>query len=347
MVQRKIKHFNQLILIAAILFTGLLIYRTFNADAMLTAIKGLNSLPLVIGIVLMLVYVLLEVWMMHLLIGRHKSRPPIRIAFKSTVVGQYYSLITPFASGGQPMQLAAMVEDGVKGHHATAVLVNKFLYFQVGVSLYAIVLSLLNLKTVGDLIAKTFGLIGFGLAVNFTGLTLFVLLIINPGWVKHLAIKLIRIFARNRKDEHMRQQKEKRWLGKIDQTADAIHDMLLCPRLALKMGIMTFLQLTAYFGITFCIYKAFGFSGFSFLQIVTLQALLYLSISLLPSPGSAGVAEGGFHWLFGAVFTSGTLVGAMLIWRGISYYLTLIVSGLLTFFLTLRKRSYIKNPQCP
>lgn len=68
-----------------------------------------------------------------------------------------------------------------------------------------------------------------------------------------------------------------------------------------------------------------------------MQSILYMSIALLPAPGSAGVAEGGFFIIFGSVFPSQYISGALLIWRGITYYVNLIVSATITLFTDFRR----------
>ncbi len=95
------------------------------------------------------------------------------------------------------------------------------------------------------------------------------------------------------------------------------------------------LQVTAFFSITFFVYRALGLSGASVYHIITLQALLYMAIAFIPSPGTVGAAEAGFAMLLGSVFSSNIIAVALLLWRGISYYFGLVVCGLFTFYLYL------------
>ena len=63
--------------------------------------------------------------------------------------------------------------------------------------------------------------------------------------------------------------------------------------------------------------------------IAALQAVLFLVVSLIPLPGGTGASEGGFLLLYTSVFTGGALETAMLLSRFASFYLPLLVSGLL------------------
>lgn len=326
------KWFNALVILAVTLLTAGIFTKSGNPKMILALMGNLNPLYIGLALLSMLIYLLLEAVMMHLLIVMEKKRASIKIALKSTIIGQYYSMITPFATGGQPMQLIAMVDDGLEASHATAILVNKFLYFQVGVSVYAGLLSLLYLPFLWQFFTHSYGLLGVGVLVNFVALSGLVLTVIRPKWLKLALWKITGIFEWLRGKRSRGAMEQRSWFRKIDDTAHSTRRLLVNKPLMLRMMVLTAIQLTAYFGITYFIYRAFGLEGQSFLKIVSLQAVLYLSVSLLPMPGSAGVAEGSFHWIFGTVFTSGSLMGAMLVWRGISYYLNLLISGALTLY---------------
>ncbi len=105
----------------------------------------------------------------------------------------------------------------------------------------------------------------------------------------------------------------------------------------INLTLQTIIQLTAFFGITYFVYRAFGQNDKAFIEVIALQSILYMSISLIPAPGSAGVAEGGFYMVFSSLFSGGAATGAVLIWRGITYYLNLIISGIITVIATAHR----------
>ncbi|MEG2082617.1 MAG: UPF0104 family protein, partial [Oscillospiraceae bacterium] len=58
-------------------------------------------------------------------------------------------------------------------------------------------------------------------------------------------------------------------------------------------------------------------------------------------PGAVGASESGFILLFKTLFSPVNLTGAMLLSRGVSFYLFVFVTGLLIFFDTIfTKRCY-------
>jgi uncharacterized membrane protein YbhN (UPF0104 family) len=64
---------------------------------------------------------------------------------------------------------------------------------------------------------------------------------------------------------------------------------------------------------------------FDHLLVIGRQAVLWIIMVLSPTPGSAGVAELGFSWLFSDFVPAGIALGLAILWRLISYYPYLII----------------------
>jgi uncharacterized membrane protein YbhN (UPF0104 family) len=54
---------------------------------------------------------------------------------------------------------------------------------------------------------------------------------------------------------------------------------------------------------------------------VTLQTLLYISASFVPLPGASGAQEYGFTLFFGSIFPGTMMIGVIVVWRIMTYYL--------------------------
>lgn len=80
------------------------------------------------------------------------------------------------------------------------------------------------------------------------------------------------------------------------------------------------------------------------MDIIALQSLHYMAVSFMPTPGTAGAAEGGFYMIFNAIFSKDIMNFALLIWRFIDYYLRLIISGIITLidFISRKFKKEIK-----
>ena len=61
-----------------------------------------------------------------------------------------------------------------------------------------------------------------------------------------------------------------------------------------------------------------------------MQSVLYATVSGIPSPGAVGVTEAAFMQIFKSVYPKGVMSSAILVNRGINFYLFLIISGIVT-----------------
>lgn len=330
------KILNGLLLLGICLITALVLIGTTEPENLMNTIRSVNLSYIYLGIMALILYISLEVLMIHLMLNHGSEIHYSWLhSLKVTAVGQYFNLVTPFSSGGQPMQLHAMIQDGIPLKLGTAVLVNKFLAFQMGVTVYSFVLILIQFGLFHRGVPATSPLVFLGVAINCGGLALLVLSIYRPVLLKVLSKAVLKGLHRVgivRRILHW-----DNWMDhRIEDYTLHIREMLGVKRLIVPIVLLTFIQLTAYFSIGWFVYRALGLWGSSFLSIITLQALLFVSVAFIPTPGSAGASEGAFYLLFAAIFTENSIAGGVLLWRGISYYLNMVLTGLIALSFTVK-----------
>ena len=74
-----------------------------------------------------------------------------------------------------------------------------------------------------------------------------------------------------------------------------------------------------------------------------MQAVLYGTVSGIPSPGAVGVSEGAYLAIFESVFPKIMLDGAMLLTRGVNFYLFIGISALIVLITTMREKNKKKR----
>lgn len=72
-----------------------------------------------------------------------------------------------------------------------------------------------------------------------------------------------------------------------------------------------------------------GLNEYSVIDILALNNFMYMAVSLVPTPGSAGASEGAFYLLFSGIFPQSIMFMSMLLWRFYVYYLILFVGSVL------------------
>lgn len=330
----KKKCINYIILAIIILLSFRVLLGNIDPAIFYETIKMADGRFLLLGFVCMFVYWGLEALMMDNLIKKVNPEMKFWSAIKTTIIGQYYSFLTPFASGGQPMQLYELGKDQMPIGNATAVLVSKFLIFQITVTLYSMVLFFLKIHSLFVNVQAVTTFVLFGLAINVIGLTMIVLMAFKPQKVEKVGHLVIEGLWRIKIIKH-----RERAYGRLNHLTEeyqmAMGQFHEDVKNTIWLFVLSVVQLTAFFSITYLVYLALGLRGVSYIDVISLQAMLYMAVSFIPSPGTAGASEVGFSLLLGSIFTSHLLAMAIILWRGISYYFGLVFCGLFTLYVYL------------
>lgn len=338
----KKKLLNYVVLALIVLLSLKVLIGSVDPETFVETLKMADVRFLFMGIVCMFIYWGLEALMMHNLMKKVSPEMTFWSALKTTIIGQYYSLLTPFASGGQPMQLYELGKAKMSVGNATAVLVGKFLLFQVTVTLYSMTLFFLRLQ---GIVAGAKGATSFvvlGLSINTIGLTAIILMAFKPKAMESIGQWIIEGLHRLKllKNREKAYKRLNHWIEEYQLAMTEFHGDL---KNNIWLFALSIVQLTAFFSVTYLVYLALGLRGVSYIDIISLQAMVYMAVSFIPSPGTAGASEVGFSLLLGSIFTSHLLAMAILLWRGISYYFGLIFCGLFTLYVYITDKRRAKT----
>ena len=100
----------------------------------------------------------------------------------------------------------------------------------------------------------------------------------------------------------------------------------------LRVLFLTFCQRLALFSVTYFVYRAFGLKGTAMITLVLLQSTISVSADMLPLPGGMGISEHLFLTIFDPIFYGDLLLPAMVLSRGIAYYVQLGFSAAVTMY---------------
>ncbi|WP_113672441.1 lysylphosphatidylglycerol synthase transmembrane domain-containing protein [Vallitalea guaymasensis] len=329
-------------IIIVVVFTVITVYLLANSKEIAEfpeLVKRLEIKFLYIAISLMLLYLVINSTIIYI-IGKEISK---EITFMKSVylsfVGQYYSLITPFAAGGQPAQIIAMkTKYNIPISVGTTITVKKFLIFQVVVSLYAISMFFTKIHFIMNKYSGLIVFIVIGLSVNLIGGVLIILL----SYSKTVVVKILDFVILIANKLHLGKRiKRDSIIEHIDDYVKNIEEIKNNKKTMLTLIVMTFIQLTIYFSITYFIYLSLGSTGANYIDILGIQTIVYVVVSFIPTPGGAGASEGSFYLLFKVFFSRDVLLYAMALWRIITYYGNMIFSGLI--LLLVRIFGYFKK----
>ncbi|NLM21479.1 MAG: flippase-like domain-containing protein [Peptococcaceae bacterium] len=278
----------------------------------------------------MLLYWLNDMLIFKTLFYSTNTRQSYLSSLKLTMVGQYYNLITPFGSGGQPAQILTMTNSlKLPLGLATSLTISKFMIYHVIITIFPLVMFLLKPDIImrQTIIGKS--IIAFGIGINVLGLFLIFALCFNSKIVYKIVLLFITLLKRFKLAKNIQNSDISRH---INEYKLCLNSFLANKKILFIVSGFCLLQVTAYFSVTYFVYLSLGLSQASLLDILAIQSLLYTAVNTIPIPGNVGVSEGFFYLVFGIVFPAKLIVYAIMLWRLVIYYFNLTVTGLFVLF---------------
>lgn len=325
----KVKKLNLIIIFIALMaiigYVGITDFHNMR-----NIIHKVNFIWILGTLLLMVLYWFLETLILYLVTKKVHNKQKFNETLQTTMIGQFFNCITPFSSGGQPMQAVHMAKLGVPFGIASSCLLIKFIIYQVVLTLYALVVLCLK---IGEFSAKVEGftyMVMIGFIVNVV--VVFVLLSI--GWFKKITIKVVfKIinFLEKIKLIKNKEQKKVYIIKEFDSFYKSFRWMKSHKKIIFYMAILSAMQLTVYFLVPYFIYRSFGLQG-RMLSIISAQAFVLMISSFIPLPGAVGGAEVSFFAFFKLFFPANLLNISVLLWRIITFYLTICIGMCFTLW---------------
>lgn len=327
-MQKNIKQYAGLLYIALMtaIIAAILIF-TDEWRQISILLETLDPLWTALSAGCILCYLLCRVATLRFYLRSHGHFVSWREALAVSGAGQFYSAITPSASGGQPMQIWELHRRGVPVSLGTACVSVKFIGFQAALLLSGGILWISNREMVAEQLWGFRWLVALGYALNI-GLLLLILLAVSHEnllnrWIRKISLLCAKL--RLIKSPDTLQSKLR---AVISDYCFSLKSLLQRPKTALSVLFLSLVQVYLFMSVPVCMYHALGLSGAKAGEILTLQYLLFISAAFIPLPGASGAQESGFCLFFRNIFPESSLTAAMVCWRFLSYYL-LIFAGLL------------------
>ena len=300
--------------------------------------QSANPWFLLLGIFLMLMYFAMEAINIKSILKSFGEKLSFLKAYKFTMIGFFFAAITPSATGGQPLEVYYMSKEKIPAAHSALALLVQVCGIQVSTMLLGIISMLLNIKL---LTGPVLWLSIIGLTINGIALIAMLVCIFNNKLTRKLVNGFVNILKHVgfKKIEKRRAKIDK----SLDQYADGANYMKTHKKEFAIAMLRVFVQFCFYFSVPYCVYRAFGLEGMSFLEVFALQAILFMATSALPLPGAIGASESVFLNLFGLAFGAELLSSAMLLNRGITFYFFVVITLFVVFINIIRMKNTKKE----
>ena len=294
-----------------------------------TVLQAISPWWLVGALACTLIYFLGDTCMYQIACRDMQIPQPFHEGLITTMIGFFYSALTPLSSGGQPFQVLQMRSRGIHVGTATSVLMVKFMAWHIALSCIGLIGAVFCGGTLLRHSTMMFVLfcIGFCLHAFCAGTGL--MLMVRPNVVSRMGRAVIGFASRLlvRKKEERTARMHAVWDTFIDEYRQAVAFALRHRSGMIEIVLVALFEVVGYLSVTYCVYRGLGFSAVPYPEMTLLQAMLSIGVAFVPLPGASVATEGGFYALFTTYFGDSRLV-AMLIWRFLTYYLTILL-GLL------------------
>ena len=315
------------------------IYDKDSLELIRENIKNVNVNYIFICILLLITYFVLQGIYMKSILKALNYDISVKKGIFYSLIEFYFSGITPSSTGGQPVQLYYMTKDKIPIRKSYITLMLNTIYFKLIILIFGILVLLVNNTYVfdGPIIYRVCFFLGF--LVDFIIVLLGFFLLFKTSLIEFLYAKLtsflrkFKIFKKKLKSDNNEV---------MERYKDEIHFIKNHKMLVFITFVITFIQRLALFSIIYVIYKALGYSGYSYLDLLIIQLSVQTAIEALPLPGGAGLSESMLHNIFTVIFSVEMADVGMLLTRTFTFYVPLLASGLIIliqYILSKRKKN--------
>ena len=283
-------------------------------------------------ILLALLFYLLSIsikGLVNYLIVHNKNKLSIREAIKHNVITQFFNGVTPFASGGQPMEIYMLTEHDISLAKATNYTLQSFVLYQVALVICGLIAVIYNLYS--DLFTTNYFLrecVLLGFVINI----IVVIFLIFISFSKKSVVIAKKIFKRVNKLFHNRFDEEKIFKV-LDDFYQTERELKKNKKLVI-LGILLNIVSLVCFYVTplFVVSGLHETTNLTFIHTITASAYVYIIGSCVPIPGGTGGIEYGFTQFFGMLIPNSQLQASLISWRFITYYFGIIIGAILFDF---------------
>ena len=289
------------------------------------------------GLLIYAIYMFAQFAMYHVLIKDLTCKKRPKLAYDVAVVGKYYDNVTPFAVGGQPMQIVSLAKNGISAGVSTSIPVMKLMINSIVTTMLILVFFIFGLPRIphtsafNDFLLTLLEILGVvGLIITVI-VTTFMILISSGNFVtRSFVSKIIKFGCRIKIVKNYRQTLKKT-MNQVAEYRSSMRYLWRKKKLLFKMIALSMLESLSYAIMPYFVVMAFaGTININPIMLVFICIVQYyicaMASSFIPLPGGTGLMEISFIFLFGAgvINLGDNIVWALLAWRFLSYYFILI-----------------------
>ncbi len=264
-----------------------------------------------------------------------------KTAFSNSVLGYFFTYITPFSAGGQPYQIWHLSKWGMNAENASAIILTRWSNMLIFLSISSLILAkkYLSYIRVGiPFMSRILWLVILASVTFSLGMVFFFL-------VPKIGKKFLSLLQNSRFVDWIFKLLKKDANSSLEMFSEKMDNFYVSMRLIWKkkpwlvifdesMGILDLLVLyyILYRAITVSSQSMSATFNLSFWNLSAIFILLSFVIYYVPTPGSSGGVEGGFYAVLSLYGNSAAVMTGVLMWRLATYYVPILFGFIVMIF---------------
>ncbi|RAK05247.1 hypothetical protein C8C77_1318 [Halanaerobium saccharolyticum] len=332
-IKNSLLYFGLFLLISAV--TLYYIRRVFSQGSNLNIIFSFPNEILISLIVLLFSYFAIDALRLFFVLKTLNAEISFWNVYKLVFINIFISNITPLATGGGFAQVYFLQKKGIPlGKSSAAILIRTLLSAtMLFLSVPLIVFrnqSMLNLLP-GDYV--------FVYLAIFMGLyiLIFYFLIFKVRFIMKLIYKVFYFLRSKHLITRKRFRKIIRYIFKhLQLFSEDLAFFIQGKKIFVFLSFLfTIIFLVAEFSFSYLLLNGMGYQV-AFSKVLTLQVLVVFIMYFAPTPGAAGIAEGGYSLLFARFVDQSDLFPLLFYWRFFSKYVGIFIGIFVFFYLIIK-----------
>ena len=284
--------------------------------------------------------ILSEAVKFFLMIRKTTGRYMFGTAFNCAALGKFYDYVTPFGSGGQPFQIYYLSKHGVDGGPAGAIPIGSMFLIQFTFFVCAIVSFIVGVST--EIVPLYIQILAYFGSICYVSVSLFLVVFSFLPKAGHKVIAWgVKVLTKLRICKN-----PEKWIEKgnnaIDNNKKNMGIIFHSKRVLIAGTLLSFVFNVAQCSMPYFTLLLFGAvtpSWGLWFEITRVTFFIYCAITIVPTPGNSGAADGTFYGLFGRILTvAGTCFTGMMIWRVFSFYSYIMLGVVVTIVIKVVAR---------
>ena len=291
-----------------------------------TALNQMVPLFLLLTLFFALLHLYLDFLRLQLLTWALGKFISLKSSIEFTMGGLFLGAVTPFQSGGIPLQVYVLKREGFSIGEGTAVILFRAI-LAIGVIIVALpgIISYYNVMSTAQIVKSILNYLFFFYLI---AIVLFMLILFRT---ENMRRGLHRFGDFLRKRRIIKSDRPRRL---VDRALNEVVNFKMSIGLFFKVGkwktllsfLVTLISMGIYFLIAPTLLYGLGIQV-PVMKAVILQLVLTYLLVFVPTPGASGVAELGGFSLFALICPKELLGVYVLLWRFFAFYISVIIGG--------------------